>query len=41
MDDKITNKISIKKFQEVYNAIAAETPSGGRDYGIVSNLNCF
>lgn len=24
MDDKTTNKISISKFQDVYNAIAAE-----------------
>ena len=26
MDDKATNKISISKFQDVYNAIASESP---------------
>lgn len=39
MDDKTTNKISIKKFQEVYNAIAAENPSSVGGYGIVSSIS--
>jgi len=26
MDDKSTNKISISKFQDVFNAIASENP---------------
>ncbi len=34
MDDKATNKISISKFQEVYNAIVNDSDSRSRNGSI-------
>ena len=41
MDDKSTNQISIKKFQEVYNAIVADSPNIDRGDGKVISKSTY